>query len=204
MVIFEHINTKKTIGLTYKVLFTFFKNKEDKFTKLYEYSLKNGVINIDYFLVRHPVLKILSFYKNKLYDFYGFEFLSDQLVFELSKLTNIDLFPYKIKSPKLTKEIIKQIRSKETFRKFVQNLSVYKNLDPHLYPQTKYLDYIKYNKIIRIEKELFLLQKDFIDINFEQKEHTSKSKIIIPYLDEDIIQEIYKQYTNDYIIGGYS
>jgi hypothetical protein len=204
MVIFEHIDTKKTVGLNYKVLCIFFKSKEDKFIKLYEYSLRDEVINIDYFLVRHPVLKILSFYKNKLYNFHGFEYLSNDLVLKLSELINIDLFPCKIKGPKPTKEIFKQIRSKETFRKFVQNLSVYKNLDPHLYPQTKYLDNIKYNKIIRIEKELFLLQKDFIDINFKQKEHTSKSKTIIPYLDKDITQEIYKQYTNDYIIGGYS
>jgi hypothetical protein len=204
MVIFEHIDTKKTVGLNYKVLFIFFKKKDDKFIKLYEYSLREEVINIDYFLVRHPILRILSFYKNKLYSFYGFEFISDELVFELSKLINLDLFPLKIKDRKPTKEIFEQIRSKETFKRFVQNLSVYKNLDPHLYPQTKYLDNIKYNKIIRIEKELFLLQKDFIDINFEQKENTSKSQTIISYLDKDIKQEIYKQYTNDYIIGGYS
>jgi hypothetical protein len=204
MVIFEHINTKKTVGLNYKVLYTFFKSKEDKFIKLYEYSLREEVINIDYFLVRHPILKILSFYKNKLYNFHGFEYLSNDLVSKLSELINIDLFPHKINRPKPTKEIFEQIRSKETFKRFIQNLYIYKNIDKHLYPQTKYLDNIKYKKIIRIEKELFLLKKDFIDINFEQKEHTSKSKTILTYLDKEIIQEIHKQYTNDYIIGGYS
>jgi hypothetical protein len=203
MVIFEHIDTKKTVGLNYKVLFTFFDKKQDQFKKICEYSEKCEKTSIDYFLIRHPVLKILSFYKNKIYHFYGFKYLTNELIFELSKLIKINLFPYKINESQPTKQILNRLQSKDTFRKFVGNLSLYQTLDPHLYSQTKTLDIISYGKVIRIEKELSLLRKNFTDVNFEKREHVSKSNMIISYLDKPIIEEIYNQYTKDYIIGNY-
>ena len=203
MVIFEHINTKKTVGLNYKVLFNFFKNSEE-FNILQEYPPNIKPICLDYFLMRHPVLKILSFYKNKLYNFYGFEFLSYKFIIELSKIIEIDLLPYKIHSPKLPPQICKKLRSEEMFFKFVQNLYIYKYLDPHLYPQSKYLNTISYKKIIRIETDLNLLKKDFTNLDFKIKANKSNMKDIKHFLNKKIEKEIYNQYHNDYIFGGYN
>ena len=201
MVIFEHIDTKKTIGLNYKVLHSFL-NNSDQFIILKEYQDIEPIC-VDYFLVRHPVIRILSFYKNKLYDFYGFQFLSDELVFELSKLIEIDLLPYKIWNLKPTKEIYKKLRSEDTFLKFVKNLHKYKHLDRHLYPQSKYLNVVSYKKIIRIETDLDVLKKDFTDLDFTLKVNSSKIIKIIDFLNNNIEQEIYNQYNNDYSVGGY-
>jgi hypothetical protein len=203
MVIFEHINTKKTVGLNYKVLFNFLKNSEE-FNMLQEYPQNIESICLDYFLIRHPVLRVLSFYKNKLYDFYGFEFLSNEFITELSKLVKIDLFPYKIHNLEPAKEIYKKLRSKETFLEFIENLHIYKNLDPHLYPQTKYLDIISYKKIIRIETDLNLLKKDFPDLNFKIRVNKSNMKNITHYIDKNIEEKVRRQYNNDYVIGLYN
>jgi hypothetical protein len=201
MVIFEHINTKKTVGLNYKVLHSFFQENKN-FKLIHEYKEISTIV--DYFLIRHPALKLLSFYKNKLYDFYGFEFLSYKFIIELSKIIEIDLLPYKIHSPKLPPQICKKLRSEEMFFKFVQNLYIYKYLDPHLYPQSKYLNTISYKKIIRIETDLNLLKKDFTNLDFKIKANKSNMKDIKHFLNKKIEKEIYNQYHNDYIFGGYN
>lgn len=203
MVIFKHIDTKKTVGLNYKVLYSFFL-KSDKFILLQKYPEEISPIFLEYFLIRHPLLKLISFYKNKLYDFYGFEFLSDELVEELSKLLETDLFLYKIKGPKVPKHLFEKIRSENFFLKFVENLSIYKHIDPHLYPQTKILNIFNYNKIIRVEKEISTLQIDFPDVDFKIKHNKSNySEKVINFLNKNIEQEIYNQYNSDYIIGKY-
>jgi hypothetical protein len=201
MVIFEHINTKKTVGLNYKVLHSFFQENKN-FKIIHEYKEISTIV--DYFLIRHPALKLLSFYKNKLYDFYGFNFLSDEFVAELSELIQINLFTYQINRIKPTKEIYEKFRSKETFSKFVQNLNLYKTLDRHLYPQTKYLNDIKYNKIIKIEKEIGLLTNVFPDINFKLKINTSNLETIAHFLNKNLEDEIHKEYNMDYIVGKYN
>lgn len=201
MIIFEHIDTKKTVGLNYKVLYSFFYNSNQ--FKVLKEGGDIEPICIDYFLIRHPVIKTFSFYKNKLYDFYGFEFLSDELIFELSKLIEIDLLPHKIGKLKPSQEIYRKFRSKETFLKFAQNLYKYKDLDKHLYPQSKYLNIVSFKKLIRIEADLNLLKKDFANIDFQLKINASDRNQIIHFLNNNIEQEIYNQYNNDYIVGGY-
>jgi hypothetical protein len=179
--VFRHRASGRLVATNYKVMHSFFRTSKFFVNEHLGESLRSlpSAIEVDFFIFRRPVDRFFSFYK-------------DKVVGGNIRSLHSDLTRY------IDDEFGVDCRAGSCSSippdKFAERLPFILLLDPHLYPQTYCLNWIRPHSAIRMESDLGVLSEAFLDVDFSKKVNETAD---YQFFGDSCVESVVSAYSHD-------